>query len=200
MKVNQLLVVLLLGISTAIPAFGQSETSPAQEVYKSIDLVQVPGKDAWYVSYLNTGDEKVTVKILDASGNRVFYQRIDREDLATKSFVLSKLPLGTYTFDINNGAYQETIEPFELAAQKALEVNILPAATRQKFELSVNDESVQELSVKIFDESNVLLFDDSVALDDQQKRRFDLQRVRADQLVFVISDGERQTTETIDLR
>ena len=200
MKVNQLLVVFLLGIGTTIPAFGQSETSPPEDFYKSIDLLQVPGKNAWWVRYLQSGDERVTVKILDDKGNRVFHQRIKQDDLAKKAFVLSQLPEGAYTFDINEGAYQETIELVKQITQKALEVSLLPAATKQKFELSVNDESVEELKVKIFDESNALLFDEKVELDDENKRRFDLQRINADQLVFVISDGARQTTETINLR
>ena len=200
MKVNQMLVVLLLGISSTLTAFGQVEKSIPSKTLKPIDLVQVADQDSWHVRYISIGAEDVTVKILDETGNRVFRQRIPQEELAQKTFSLSRLPRGVYTFDINQGAYTETVELLPEGMEDPLIVNLLPAATQQKYELVVSDETVEELEVRIYDENSSLLFFENIALDDNQKRRFDLRQVKAEALVFVISDGERQTTETLVLR
>lgn len=201
-KLIQTLVVLVAVMSTSSFALAQQVTTTSSSDVLPIALVAHQNQGTWFVAHLSDQPAVLTVRIYDAQEQLLYKERFRDEDLDQKAFRLTELPEGDYTFVISSpeGDFRETVRYEADPAATALNVDVVPMAGTHLYKLMVLGAETNELDVKIVGSQEYILFDAPILLDEESSRVFNLKQVRDDELVFVITDGEKQTVKRVQLR
>ena len=182
MKTRTLFFALLITVSTAALAYGNE--GPAMTV------VSVKGSEIYKVIYRGSGEGKIRLSILDEQG-----QKIHSESFAGMAgFILpvnfKGLEAGNYTIEIvdNAGRYEEKIAHLPAGDSKKIHVSKL-MRENGKYLLAVRDANNEAINVKIYDEEQRMVYEETKTLSGDFAQVYRIENPRG-RYTFEISDAQ----------
>lgn len=200
-RMNFLWVLLITVMSLTVN--GQGTTTHAATGDQT-PLRVVSGIEQGYFNlvYQPQGEEKVMVELLDAEGVRLYGQRVSTQETWVKRFNLSYVPAGNYVFKVSGEAgtweYPVTYEGYQ---DPKLNVVIVADGEPGKVKLVCKDPVYAPVRVSIYNDRDQLLYEDQTEVDGQFEQVYNLSKVPADAVTFVVASPTGATyTERVSLR
>ena len=151
-------------ILSALVAMFVSVTAFANESVNSKLVVLDQKSGVFKVIYEGSGAGKVSMKIIDNTGNRLFSEPIKSNNGFSRPVNFDGMAPGVYTIEITD-ANGTLIEKVNYKSETiAKNVYISKTADEGKYLLAVTDESTREISVRIFDGESNLVHDGKVTV------------------------------------
>ncbi|MEL6592784.1 MAG: hypothetical protein AAFQ68_21985 [Bacteroidota bacterium] len=202
MKLMQTLIVLVAVMGTFAPSLAQTEATTSSSNVNSVDVVAHQKEGVWMVTYQAETPGVVHIRLYDAWGNMIHRTRLADQQLFTKAFSLASLPNGDYTFVVSSpeGTYRETVGVQQGRKASPLDIDLVPLPGSQKYQLVVSGTEASEVEVQILSPDATLLYEESTEKNSLTSRIYNLEQVREDQVVFVVSAGDRRTVEAVNLK
>ncbi len=202
MKLMQTVLVLVLGVGTFTSSLAQTEATTSSTNANSVDVVPHQQEGVWMVTYQAEQPGVVHIRLYDAWGNMIHRTRLADQQLFTKAFSLSSLPNGDYTFVVSSeeGTYRETVGVQHGQKASPLDIDLVPVEGSNKYQLVVSGTEASEVEVQILTADATLLYEESAEKESLSSRVYNLDKVRADEVVFVVSAGDRRTVEAVELK
>ncbi|MEL7342069.1 MAG: hypothetical protein AAGM67_16425 [Bacteroidota bacterium] len=197
------LMVLVAVMGTVAPSLAQTEATTSSSNANSVDVVAHQQEGVWMVTYQAETPGVVHIRLYDAWGNMIHRTRLADQQLFTKAFSLASLPNGDYTFVVSSpdGTYRETVGVQHGRKASPLDIDLVPLpGSSQKYQLVVSGTEASEVEVQILSPDATLLYEESAQKDRLTSRIYNLEQVREDQVVFVVSAGDRRTVEAVNLK
>ncbi|WP_338876321.1 T9SS type A sorting domain-containing protein [Spirosoma sp. SC4-14] len=149
--------------------------------------------------------QPVDVAIIDAEGHLLYRGVASKNQKGTTSFNLNNLPDGQYFLTASNDTYWMsqvfTINGNSLTLDKnglkqVLQPTVM-AYDKNKFEVSLPANNVEEANVAIYDAQNVLVQTDTFS---GAARRFDLSALPDGAYTFIVGPSQKQFTTRVDIK
>ncbi|MCO6147955.1 hypothetical protein [Flavobacterium sp. NRK1] len=145
------------------------------------------------------------VSIYGKDGEVLFEENIKAKDgKISRTYDLNAFPAGNYYLEAENGAkvarYEIKIdEKSASVSEKAIAQVLKPVLTTKDGLVTVNIKDVDKtpVEIKLYDENNVELYSETFTGEDDIAKRFDTNRIQADQFTFVMKYNNRMFVETI---
>lgn len=155
MTKNFVMAIVLLGVATVASAKGTNESDFA--------VVKSQAKESVF-KVMYQGDERSTVKISikNAQGELIFKELIKNTDGFARPYNFSALPQGSYSVTVDNGvsARTEIISHEEVISKKTVKINSVDTE-KNKIALTVYSSQKGEVTVKVLNEANEIIFEES---------------------------------------
>ena len=185
------LTVTLFALFLSLGAFAQ--TTPLR-VWSG----EEPNK--YFLTYVNDLEGPVTVEIYNQYHERLYRDVSSGEEILSKAFNLSRLEPGSYTFRLkNDGKVYET----ELAHRYSPVPDpefALEMAGDDRYRL-VLEPAKSARHLRIYDDSNNLLFEQEVNANESYRKIYDLGLVPSRKVNFVLTNNDGAfATQKISLR
>lgn len=202
MKLMQTVFVLILAIGTFTTSLAQKEATTSSTNASSVDVVAHQQDGVWMVTYQAPQPGVVLIRLYDAWGNMIHRTRLTDQQLFTKAFSLTSLPSGDYTFVVSSeeGSYRETVGIQQGRKASPLDIDLVPVAGSNKYQLVVSGTEASEVEVQIMTADATLLYKESTEKASLSSRVYNLEQVRADEVVFVVYAGDRRTVQSVNLK
>ena len=181
MKTRTLFFALLLAITTTALAYGSE--GPGMTV------VNVKGSEIYKVIYRGSVGGKARLNIVDAHGNKIHSESF----AGLNGFILpvnfKGLQAGNYTIEIvdNTGRYEELVSFNPLSDTKSIHVTKLVRESG-KYLLAIADAKNETISVRIFDQDQRLVYDETKKLSGDFAQVYRMENPFG-HYTFEISDG-----------
>lgn len=137
-------------------------------------------KDVYRFTYLDDGPCHLKVEVFDEEGHQLLSENINQKKSFTKPYSFQNLRLGEYAFKVtdDDGEYvtriKRTDEVTMVASIKKFE--------NEKAKIIVKGDVMGPVTVNIYDENDVLVFDDYIDEENSFSKVYDLSNVKADDL------------------
>ena len=202
MKHLKFWIVLVAAIGIFAPLLAQTEATTSSSYVSNVDVVAHQKDGVWMVTYQSQEAGVVFIRLYDAWGNLVYRTRLADQQLFTKAFNLEALPNGDYTFVVSSpeGTYRETVAIEAGRKASPLDIDLVPVAGSQKYQLVVSGTEASEVEIQILTPDATLLYEESTETEALYSRVYNLEQVRDKEVVFIVSDGEKRTVETVSLK
>ena len=194
---------LILGMGTNL--YAQTTTThqlslPSFQV-KSLEA-QKPG---WYqVLFQNNQSTRAKVSVYDQAGQVMDIQYSKNTAVFAKSYDLTRLPLGSYTFEVSTAdtVLTASVEYTGKSGLYAAKAAIRESKEPGKYTLVMDNPYVSPLYVRIYENRDgALLYSDALEQKGVYRQVFNLQDVYASTVTFVVSDEEGNVlTEEVKLK
>ena len=158
-------------------------TSGALAQKKSVRLDPV-SKDLYRLTYLNEGECRIQVEVLDENGKKLLSERINQNRSFTKPYSFKNLKFGEYSFKVID-AQGEYVTKIKRSDEVFMVANI-EKINEDKAKIIVKGTFMSPVSVNIFDRNDVLVFDDYIDHESSFSKIYDLSKVRADELTIEV--------------
>jgi hypothetical protein len=155
MKMKSLLFALLVAVSTT--AFANDAPG--------LTVVSLKGSDIFRVIYKGASTGKVKFNILDAQGKKIHTQTVNGLDGFILPINFKGLRSGDYTFEVvdNAGTHREKVTFTQVSDMKKIHVSKI-LSEEGKFLLAVANAQNEDISIKIYDESQRLIYNENKTL------------------------------------
>lgn len=191
MKTNVLLIAALLMFSASLSAVAKED--PSNEGFT---VFPVKGSNVYKVIYKNDNATRVKLNVYNSDG-----QVILSETMSKGSFMLplnlSGLAAGEYTVEINDGATKQTekiaynLNPAsKSAAGKIVHVSKVSKA-EEKFLLSIAHANSESFEVKIFGETDNLIFIETTSVADSNAKMYHVTDQKVSRIEVTDSSGKK---------
>ncbi|MFK7923565.1 MAG: hypothetical protein AB8H47_16495 [Bacteroidia bacterium] len=202
MKFIQSVLVLVLVIGAFTSSLAQKEATTSSTNSSSVDVVSHQKDGVWMVTYQAEQPGVVHIRLYDSWGNMIHRTRLADQQLFTKAFSLASLPNGDYTFVVSSeeGTYRETVGVQQGQKASPLDIDLVPVGGSNKYQLVVSGTEASEVEVQILTADATLLYEESTEKASLSSRIYNLDQVRASEVVFVVSAGDRRTVEAVNLK
>ena len=172
-------------VALAIVA-GTTAGADAQKKWLRLDPVS---KDLYRFTYLNDGTCNVKVEVIDANGEKLLSEHINRKKSFTKPYDFTNLDFGEYSFKVidSDGEYVTKIK----RSNDVYMVANIKKVDEDKAKVIVRGEFMGPVSVNIFGRNDVLVFDDFIDHKKSFFRIYDLSRIKAEELRIEVVAEEK---------
>ncbi len=184
MKTKSLLIAALVVVSAAVSAIGKEEPTKA-----GLAIVPVKGSQTFKVIYKSENVGTTKVNIYNAESKVIFSEVVSN----TGGFILplnfNGLQSGKYTIELIDatGTKTEKIN-FQPAAKSSLSVHVAKLSEEGKFLLAVANTKNEVITIKIYDNFNNLVYNESKELNGDFAQVYALKNV-SPSYTFEVSDN-----------
>lgn len=152
---------------------------------------------------VSTSGESI-VSMKDESKNIIFYDNVTG-NVYSKKFNLEKLETGTYYLEVENASQSVT---YTLAVEKK-EVKIIDQEEEftpvvfgkegNKVYLNLDNSDLSKVEIKIINENNAKLFEESVASQKSINKTFNFEKAVKGLYTISVKDGSKNYSQNIDI-
>lgn len=150
--------------------------------------------------YLKQTKGTVKINIFNENGDRVHNQEVVNDNGFAQQFDFSSLPFGTYTFEVihpDGSRVIETVDHAKVAPvinRHSLKANIININDGKRFRLAVLAPGNKPVNIKIYDDKNRLIYQESVKEDDGFRKIYDLEKMDSSSFKFEVSSNKEMVT------
>ena len=183
MKTKSLYVAALMVLAAAISAVGKDEPAAL-----GLAVVPVKGSEVFRVIYKGESASKVKLSVYNANAQVVFSETMANVDGFIRPLNFSGLAFGEYTIELTDasGKRTEKVSYQPAAAVKSTaRAHISKLAQADKFLLSVTGAVKYVVTVKVYDESNNLIYANSKETNGDYAQLFSVKEMQG--VTFEIS-------------
>lgn len=187
MKKTLSVLIVLMIVSSVV--FARRIDNPGVAVRTAV----VKSGTTFKLYYKGTEQNDVKVSILDAGRNVVFSETLRKVGGFVRPYNFSNLPEGDYSIEIadKNGRHSEKVS-YEIPNLEKLAHLRKVSGGEEKYLLTVSNKEANDLTVKIFDASNTMIYDHTEEIDSDFARVYNLERFSG-RFTFEITDGNGVT-------
>lgn len=182
---NILVGLFILGMGSLATA--QNVASHATTTASSrVRLDFIPATDHYQLTYAGPVAEQVTLELFDNQGNLLDRQQIQSTNSFTKYYNVAYLPEGSYTFNVRSKTfrYEEEVEYKPIQPS----ISLLSADSPEKCKLVMNNFKKGPLFVRVYDDQERLLFENTVVAKGTIAQVYDLKQANANAVTFVVTN------------
>lgn len=174
---------------------------------KDIDFsVKVKNVNEKSVAFLIDGPQVIDLSIYGANGDLLYTQNIKTKNTSTRTYNLRELPDGTYTFkivgELKAAEYIVTIENGQAkVSEPVVEERFKPVLTKEDgvITLDLKNAPAGPVEVQILDRYNEPLYNQVFDNGLKTPKRFNVDRVFAAELTFVVKSERQESRETVQM-
>ncbi|SMD07337.1 T9SS type A sorting domain-containing protein [Pedobacter africanus] len=174
---------------------------------KDIDFsVKVKNVNEKSVAFLIDGPQVIDLSIYSANGDLLYTQNIKTKNTSTRTYNLRELPDGTYTFklvsELKAAEYKVIIENAQAkVSEPVVEERFKPVLTREEgvITLDLKNAPAGPVEVQILDRYNEPLYNKVFDNGLKTPKRFNVDRVFATELTFVVKSERQESRETVQM-
>ncbi len=160
-------------------------------------------KDGQYVlATLAKGNTPVQVDLLNAKGERLYSNRYNTDGYLSRRFDLSQQPSGTYTFRItqNGEATEQSFVNVSTGDRLEQGLSVVGDQSGRKFKLEMAAEFDEPYQVIVYDNSDNVLYETTVAKGTPYAKVFNLENVGSPAVTFVVATSSAVSSRKVILR
>lgn len=200
MKTLTTLLALIITMSSfAISGPGDKEKNkpaPAKESQMAIMKLSHQNYKLYYVPVESEGEQKVRVNVYDEEGSRIYSKKHVTKDGFAIPYNFGELTPGTYTFEVINAdgssisdviKHNGSVEEVTLTSMEAMVQRVSPELN--KFQLLVVKPNENMVTVRIKNESDIIVHEERVNFEKGFKRVYDLGNLDSSFYTFEITSG-----------
>lgn len=151
---------------------------------------------------------KAHVAITGKDGEVLFEENIKAKDgKISRTYDLNAFPAGSYFLEAENGAkiarYEIKIdEKTASVSEKAIAEVLKPVITTKDgiVTVSIKDVNNTPVAIKLYDENNVELYNETFTGEAALAKRFDTKKINADKFTVVMNYNNKMFVETVSIR
>lgn len=174
---------------------------------KDVDFsVKVKNVNEKSVAFLIDGPQVIDLSIYGANGDLLYTQNIKTKAASTRTYNLKELPDGTYTFtlagELKAAEYKVTIENGQAkVSDPVIEERFKPVLTKEEGVIILDLKNSPEgpVEVQILDRYNEPLYNQVFDNGLKTPKRFNVDRVFATELTFVVKSERQESRETVQM-
>ncbi|MDR6785678.1 hypothetical protein ABIE26_004388 [Pedobacter africanus] len=174
---------------------------------KDVDFsVRVKNVDEKSVAFLIDGPQVIDLSIYGANGDLLYTQNIKTKATSTRTYNLRELPDGTYTFkivgELKAAEYKVSIENGQAkVSEPIIEERFKPVLTKEDGVITLDLKNAPEgpVEVQILDRYNEPLYNQVFDNGLKAPKRFNVDRVFATELTFVVRSETQESRETVQM-
>lgn len=157
MNTKSLYIAALIVMAGAVTAVGKDEPSNA-----GLAVVPVKGSEVFRVIYKGESSSKVRLNVYNSSSQVIFSETVKSSGGFIRPLNFSGLQFGEYTIELTDasGKKSEKVNYQPVKTESMVHVSKI-AEANGKFLLSIAQHHGEPITVRIFDESNNLIFTDT---------------------------------------
>jgi len=148
---------------------------------------------------------KAHVSIYDKQGDVLFEENIKAKDgKISRTYDLNAFPAGSYFLEAENGTkvsrYEIKIEGKTASVSTKAVAEVLKPVLTQKeglVFLNIKDANKTPVEIKLYDENNVELYNETITGSANIAKRFDTNKINAAKVTFVMKYNNKMFVETI---
>lgn len=188
MKTKSFLIAALVVVSATVSAIGKEEPTKA-----GLAIVPVKGSQTFKVIYKSENTGTTKVNIYNAESKVIFSTVVSNEGGFILPLNFKGLTAGEYTIELTDatGTRTEKVN-FQPAAKSKLNVHVAKMSEEGKFLLAVANTKNEVITVKIYDNFNNLVYNESKELNGDFAQVYSLKNASAS-YTFEISDNTGNT-------
>ena len=188
MKKTLSVLVVLMVFSSVV--FARRLDNPAAS--PSAAVVKIGSTFKLY--YKGSQQADVKISILNGSNQLVFSETLKKVEGFVRPYNFSKLPEGEYTIQISD-KFGRQIEKITYKQEKdeALAHLLKVAGTEAKYLLTVNNRGDSDVTVRIYDNSNNVIYNKTEIMSSDFARIYNLEGIGAE-FTFEVSDAKGTTS------
>ena len=188
MKTKSLLIAALIVVSATVSAFAKEEPTKA-----GLAIVPVKGSQTFKVIYKSENTGYTKVKIYNSESKMIFTESVSNAGGFILPLNFAGLEAGEYTIELIDATGPKTEKVnFQPAAKSKLNVHVAKMSEEGKFLLAVANTKNEVITVKIYDNFNNLVYNESKELNGDFAQVFSLKNASAS-YTFEISDNTGNT-------
>ena len=188
MKTKSLLIAALIVVSATVSAFAKEEPTKA-----GLAIVPVKGSQTFKVIYKSENTGYTKVKIYNSESKMIFTESVSNAGGFILPLNFAGLEAGEYTIELIDATGTKTEKVnFQPAAKSKLNVHVAKMSEEGKFLLAVANTKNEVITVKIYDNFNNLVYNESKELNGDFAQVFSLKNASAS-YTFEISDNTGNT-------
>lgn len=151
---------------------------------------------------------KAHVAITGKDGEVLFEENIkDKDGKISRTYDLNAFPAGSYFLEAENGTkvarYEIKIdETTASVSEKAIAEVLKPVVTTKDgiVTVSIKDSNKTPVEIRLYDENNVELYNETFKGDAALAKRFDTKKIKADKFTVVTKYNDKMFVETVTVR
>lgn len=181
-------LVMLMVISSVV--FARRMDNPGT----AFGMAVVKNGTTFKLYYKGTQQMDVKVSILDASDNVIFKEVLKKVEGFVRPYNFSNLPEGDYTIEIadKNGSKTERVS-YQNGEVGKLAHLLKVSGSEGKYLLTVSNKEKDDLTVKIYDDSDNVIYNHTEEVKSDFAKVYNLERFSG-KFTFEITDGKGITT------
>jgi len=185
---SNLLLVLLTVISTSVLATGNGPKAIDKNADSKVVLMKGKEPGILKLLYTDRTEKLVRVKIYDPQNRLIHNRQIRNTRGFLRSYDLSQLEKGNYLFKIidKTGSVTKQVQNYQLLEEQTAEVALRQLKDNKRYNLIV-DADQASVKVKIFDESENLIYVETIDSVSGFSKTYDLSRVSSNKFTFLIN-------------
>ena len=183
MKKTLSVFVVLMVVSSVVFARGIDKPSSTSNV------AVVKNGTTFKLYYKASQHDDVKISIRDASDNVLFSETIKQVDGFVRPYNFSKLPDGEYIIQVANKSGRQ-VERITVAKDKTEKLAHLlkVSGADSKYLLTVSNKEGNDLTVRIFDSANNLIYNQKEEVTSDFAKVYNLEKIDGE-FTFEVSDG-----------
>ncbi len=188
MKTKSLLIAALVIVSATVSAIGKEEPTKA-----GLAIVPVKGSQTFKIIYKSENTGTTKVNIYNAESKVIFTKIVSNEGGFILPLNFNGLTAGEYTIELTDATGTKTEKVnFQPTAKSKLNVHVAKMSEEGKFLLAVANTKNEVITVKIYDNFNNLVYNESKELSGDFAQVYSLKSGSAS-YTFEISDNAGNT-------
>ncbi|CAN5348846.1 hypothetical protein BH23BAC1_BH23BAC1_08480 [soil metagenome] len=182
---------------------GKDDSLKAESHYlewdNSIKVLPSEKASVYNLFYASPNKGRIKVSIYDASGAWIHssYFNAAEENSLKRSFNLGSLPYGTYRFEVVDQGKKTSEILHHLEKGIKLDVSVAKTSEKGKYNLNVLRDNGNPVYINIFDEKNNIIYRDTIEIEANFSRIYDLSKISAREFSFEVSCAGAKVYQTI---
>ena len=184
-------VAALLMVSTV--AFGSHPIAKDKKSTSAKVAVVQKADQKFKLVYFDKIHGEVIVNIKNRLGNVVYSQAVLSEGGFAQSYNFSKLPKGTYTFEVvqpNGERLKKKVEYKEPVRTPSIKANLLSVSDDKKYRLAVLKYNAEPVKVRIFNQTNDLVHIETIDSAESFRKMYDLGKLDGESFRFDLINSD----------
>ena len=184
MKTKSLLIAALVVVSATVSAFAKEEPTNA-----GLAIVPVKGSQTFKIIYKSENAGTTKVKIYNAESKVIFSESVSNAGGFILPLNFAGLTAGEYTIELADATGTKTEKvTFQPVAKSKLNVHVAKMNEEGKFLLAVANTTNEVITVKIYDNFNNLVYNETKELNGDFAQVYSLKNATSS-YTFEISDN-----------
>lgn len=174
----------------------------AQSIASSPKLNLTPNTAKSLSLTLNAANQETIIRLSDVEGHTIFSEDIERQEMFSKRFDLSKLEKGTFLFTVEN-KLKEIVFTIELndVIVKIIDrtENAKPVFRKGKGSVFLNllNLDKKDVRIKVYDSSDLVVFEETIANTTLVEKVFNFEKAFEGSYTIMVQDATNSYYEVV---